>query len=186
MTESNITSAFAKPGIHPLEAPSVLEQVSNRPITPPDQAILANQAALTIRRLRKTTKVIYQAQKAQSAEIQQLIITSEKLVIRNEILEHENRNLKATLVQEKKRRARGKPIGLIDKEGGEVMFFSPGQITKARERTRQIKEVKARDEAAAVEKKMQAQLEKDRKAEEILRNRKAREERVAANKAAAA
>jgi hypothetical protein len=126
MTKSNITSAFAKPGIYPLKALPVLEQVSNRPITPPDQAILANQSAFTIRRLRKATKAIHHTQKVQSAEIQQLIITSEKLVIRNEILEHENRNLKATLVQEKKRRARGKPMGLIDKEGGEAMFFSPG------------------------------------------------------------
>ena len=46
----------------------------------------------------------------------QMIRTSEKLAIRAEILEHEVAQLRRALVGEKKRRKRGKQMGLFDKD----------------------------------------------------------------------
>ena len=58
---------------------------------------------------------------------------SEKLVIQNDILEYEIRGLRTALVGEKKRRKKGKPIGLFMKdEPGQAIFFSPAKIAMVR------------------------------------------------------
>ena len=58
-----------------------------------------------------------------------IIQASDKLVIRNDILEHEIRGLPTALLDERKRWKRGKPMGLFIKdEPGQPMFFSPAKI----------------------------------------------------------
>jgi phage-related minor tail protein len=184
MTKENIKSAFKKPGIEPLDAPVVLDQI--RPNTPPNPT-QSEEGILTIRRLRKATKMLRTAQEDQHNQVQQLIVTSEKLVIRNEILEHEIRMLRATLIDEKRRRKRGKKMGLIDLDNpGQAQFFSLERIAKARADIAIAKAETARGEAAAIEKKIQAGLEKQRKEIETLRKREEREKRIASNKAATA
>ena len=70
-----------------------------------------------------------------------LIRAAEKLAAQNEILLHQNKALSKTLVEEKRRRKRGKAIGLLDKDRqpGEAQFFSPARVAAVQERAHKIK-----------------------------------------------
>jgi hypothetical protein len=59
----------------------------------------------------------------------------EGLIIHNEILRHENSNLAETLIQEIRRRKRGKPMGLKQEDEPKYgQFWSPYKIsTRKRE-----------------------------------------------------
>jgi hypothetical protein len=85
----------------------------------------------------------------------QLWNTAERLVIANDILAHENRNLREVIIEEKKRRKRGKPMGLINKDNPrQAHFFSPKTIKVAFARMDAIEEAKALELATVIEKKL--------------------------------
>ena len=74
-------------------------------------------------------KQIHKGQMQLHQDTALLIRASEKLAAQNEILLHQNRSLSETLVQEKRRRKRGKAMGLLDKDRpGEAQFFSPARV----------------------------------------------------------
>jgi hypothetical protein len=57
----------------------------------------------------------------------------EKFTTENEILRYENNGLRNTIKDEKKRRKRGKPLGLIDEDDTheQALFFSPAKVERA-------------------------------------------------------
>jgi hypothetical protein len=80
--------------------------------------------------------------------MEQLIHACEKFAIQNDILRSENTGLRIALVDEKKKRKRGKGMGLFNKERpGEARFYRPEEVTAVRERAKELK--------------IQAQLQKD-------------------------
>ena len=105
---------------------------------------------------------------------QKLSNTMYALSLENMLLKQQNNGLKQSLINEKKRRKRGKPL-LLDfptENNGGAMFFSPTKVQRARDQQaqkdanaiaeRQQKEVdKVRKEAEKAEK---AQKVKERKA----------------------
>ncbi|TKA39472.1 hypothetical protein B0A49_13736 [Cryomyces minteri] len=79
-----------------------------------------------------------------------LLRASEKLATKLEISQHENQGSKRALVQEKKKRKRGKRLILYE-EGenpGQARFFSPSRVERARQQ--------AADEAVAERQRKQA------------------------------
>ncbi|PVI06823.1 hypothetical protein DM02DRAFT_472050, partial [Periconia macrospinosa] len=84
-------------------------------------------------------KEIHKEQAVHTAKMEEIIRACGKLAIQNEILQHENTGLRAALVEEKKKRKRGKGMGLFDKERpGEAQFFSPGKVAAVRQRAEEM------------------------------------------------
>ena len=100
---------------------------------------------------------------------------AEKLAAQNEILLHQNKSLSKTLVQEKRRRKRGKAIGLLDKDRpSELQFFSPTRVAAVRERAYEIEIENQRQKALADETRLQKAIQKDEKAREAQEKKDAR------------
>jgi hypothetical protein len=117
LTFENIRSAFATPGIFPLNARKVLDQIK---ITTPSPISSDNEKKKitpgSVRGLRRVVKVVSREKRDLALEVDLIIRASEKLAIQNKILKHENIGLRTALIDEKKRRKRGKPLGLFDQE----------------------------------------------------------------------
>jgi hypothetical protein len=87
------------------------------------------------------------------------------MVVRNDLLRHENSYLNSTLIDEVKRRKKGKPMGLLAEEEPKYgQFWSPTKIAIRRE------EIRAQED--------QEQQESKRKAGDKLQQRIARDERA--------
>ena len=102
-TLANVRSAFASPGIFPYNPAKVLGKVQMKTPAPPSSD--DEQKCITpgsVRAMRRTIKAIAKEQGVLNQEIQWLIRGAEKLAIRNEILDHENRHLRQALVDEKR------------------------------------------------------------------------------------
>ena len=97
-------------------------------------------------------------------------------------MEHHNKGLMEALIGEKKRRKRGKPMGLMDNiEPGQAMFFSPAKIAALR---LQQEELEAKKEAERLTKeadKQRKKIEKQETAQKI-QQRKEERKRLAAEK----
>jgi len=95
--------------------------------------------------------------------------------IENEILRHENQGLRETLIDEKKRRKRGKPMGLIDKDRpGEAQFFSPSKVALVRAKAAEIEAQKDADRIRAQEEKARKQIEREEKARQVQERKETR------------
>ena len=67
-----------------------------------ENLLIIERSVLDIRDVRKITKQLHFLETISQSDIQPLIDTTEKLAIRTEILQHENVNLRLTLINEKK------------------------------------------------------------------------------------
>ena len=184
LTLDNIRSAFDTPGIHPLDKSKVLRTIKKE--TPSPTMSDSEKTRVTpgsVRGLRRAVKAISKEKVDINLEIDLIIRASEKLAIRNEILQHENKGLRTALINEKKRRKRGKPAGLFDQERpGQAQFFSPAKVAAVRNRMNEIEEQKQREKAEAEERRLNRAAEKERKAQEVAKRKaerkKAREEKI--------
>jgi len=176
LTVENIRSAFATPGIYPINPSKVLQKIKKETPSP----IMSDSERIhitpgSVRGLRRAVKAISKEKEDINLGIDIIIRASEKLAIRNEILEHENKGLRTALVNEKKRRKRGKPAGLFDQErAGEAQFFSPAKVAAVRSRMNELEEQKQREKAEAEERRRNRAAEKERKAQEALKRREER------------
>ncbi|KAF2275262.1 uncharacterized protein EI97DRAFT_475869 [Westerdykella ornata] len=119
----------------------------------------------SVRGVRRLAKEIHKEQGVHTAKIEEIIRVCKKLAIENEILKHENSGLHAALVNEKKRRKRGKGMGLFNKERpGEAQFFSSAKVAVVRKRAEEIEIENQLQKSLAEEKKIQKVLEKEEKA----------------------
>ena len=130
----------------------------------------------SVRGVRRAVKATRSETTDIAAGLDLVIRASEKLAIKNDILEHEIVGLRTALVDEKKRRRRGKPMGLFVKdEPGQAMFFSLAKIAAVR--TRQ-EELEAQKEQEKLEKEVERQnrpAERERKAQEAQERRETRQ-----------
>jgi hypothetical protein len=136
LTVENIRSAFATAGIYPIDQSKVLQKIKKETPSP----IISDSEGKhitpgSVRGLRRAIKAMSKKKEDINLGIDLIIRASEKLAMRNEILEHENQGLRTALVNEKKWRKRGRPAGLFDQERpGEAQFFSPAKVAAVRSR----------------------------------------------------
>jgi hypothetical protein len=129
----------------------------------------------SLRGLRRALKAISKEKEGINLGLDLIIRASKKLALRNEILEHENKGLRTALVNEKRRRKRGKPAGLLNQERpGEAQFFSPAKVTAVRNRMNELEEQKQREKTEAEERRRNRAAEKERKTQEALKRREER------------
>ncbi|KAN0076019.1 hypothetical protein V8E54_007289, partial [Elaphomyces granulatus] len=169
LTKSNIKSAFSATGIHPFCPERVLKIFHRRTPSPPPSDEERQQATPgSVRAVRRTVKAIMKEETAVSNRVDSLIRAAEKLSIDNEILRHENQGLRETLIDEKKRRKRGKAMGLSDNDRpGEAQFYSPTKVALVRAKAAEIEAQKEADRLRVQEEKAQKQIEKEEKARQV-------------------
>jgi hypothetical protein len=110
----NIRSAFAATAIYPLGPEKILNQLKKKTPSPVSSDCEAKRKTpSSVRGVRRAVKAIRSETTDMNMGLDLMIRASEKLVIRNDILEHEIRGLRTALIDEKKRRKRGKPMGLF-------------------------------------------------------------------------
>jgi hypothetical protein len=177
--EENIKSAFESTGIHLIDSQKVLSQVGRRTPSPISSDREPEETTpMSVRGVRRAVKAVGREHKVLDPKISKLIKATERLVIRNEILEHNNKNLNQALCTEKKRRKRGKPMGLVDKDNpGEAQFFSPSKVASARQRALEIDQEKEQQQAEAAQRRLEKQIQREEKAREL---KERKEERLRA------
>ena len=173
----NIQSAFEKTGLWPFNPERIISRFAEHiePAASPDSSsgapIQAEDWAAIRRLINKAAKDIG------SKETQRLANTVHTLTIENLILKMENRGLKRSLVNEKKRRKKGKALPLPKPEDyhGGAIFYSPSKVQQARNtQARKAEEEKAlqrqkEDNKAWREqqKKMKIQIREERARERL-------------------
>ncbi|PVH72219.1 hypothetical protein DL98DRAFT_553259 [Cadophora sp. DSE1049] len=174
----NIYSAFKRTGIWPFHPPAVLDIITLRAKTPPPDTLVAFSAVpktpYTPKSMRQFTHAL---QKNPSKEmIRKLIKANETNAANYAIAEHRAKGLTEAIRIEKKKRKRGKRLGLTGKDTTAGQWFGPDEIQEARDRqANQLKEAEEAKEAK-VAKKIQDGIDKAIK--------KALEEREKEDKAA--
>ncbi len=159
-------SAFKATGIYPLDASKVLNQIKRKTPSPVLEPTKATPTSL--QGIRRAIQRINKEQQLISAGTQQLFHASEKLATENSILRHENKCLREAFIDEKRRRKRGKAMGLIDKEKpGEAQFFSPSKVEAARKRMTDLEIAKEQEKAQAADLKLQKAIQREEKARKV-------------------
>jgi len=176
LTMENIRSAFESTGIHPTDPRKVMAQVAIRTPSPESgNREPEEQTPMSLRGVRRAIKTVAKDHKVLDPTISKLVKATEKLAIRNEILEHNNQNLRQALCEEKQRRKRGKPMGLVDKDNpGEAQFFSPTKVASVRQRALEIEQEKEQKQAEAAQRRVERQIQKEQKAQEMLERKQER------------
>jgi hypothetical protein len=111
-----------------------------------------------------------------TAEALPLLHASEKLATKLEISQYENQGLKRALVQEKKKRKRGKRLSLFE-EGenlGQARFFSPSRVERARQRVANEAEAERQRKQAIQDRRLKVARVRAEKAREKERRKAAR------------
>jgi DDE superfamily endonuclease len=164
-TESNILSAFEKTGLWPYNPTKVIKIISPRPITPPE-------TTLGVLKTPKTSKSIRHFQNdylknPSKAKLEMLFRANEALAAAASIQEHRANNLEGALEREKKKRQRGKRLGLTGKEVKGAQLFGVDEIQVAREfqanKEAEIEAEKKAKEEAKVQRAVRKELEKQEK-----------------------
>ena len=163
LTPSNICSGFSATGIWPLKPLKVLQQLQTKTPSPfSSDEELKRKTPKSVRGVRRAIKALRAEDPDLGAGIDLIIRATEKLVIQKDILEHENKGLRAALIGEKKRRKRGKNMGLSAKdEPGQAMFFSPGKIAAVRARQEKLEAQKEQEKLAKEAEKHRRAVEKE-------------------------
>ncbi|OJD18671.1 hypothetical protein ACJ73_08698 [Blastomyces percursus] len=166
VTSSNIEAAFATTGLHPFDPERVLKKLQIRPCTPPD-TIYQPRTPTSIVGLRKLVKRIKQ---------QQHQISRENLALDKEILLIESRQFQKALNQERRRRKRGRAMGLLDPSNPSLaQFFSPAKVQSIRENLAASEAAKKDEQARKEDAKLQRTILKEQKEADIIQQRMERE-----------
>ena len=183
LTASNIRAGFAATGIWPINATRILQQVQTKtPSNPTSDSELKRKTPTSVRGVRRAIKALRAEDPDLGAGLDLIVRATEKLVIQKDLLEHENKGLRAALIGEKKRRKRGKAMELFTKgEPGQAMFFSPGKIAAVRTRQQELEAQKEQERLAKETEKERRAVERELKAQEA-RERKAARQELAAQK----
>ena len=90
---------------------------------------------------------------ARDSRARRLYATIEHIQTQNKILRNENFGLKSTLIQEKRKRKRQKPLKsyLREEDGQAAVIFSPNKIALARTRIAEAEAQKQEEEARVLE-----------------------------------
>ena len=183
MTASNILSGFAATGIWPFNPTKILSKLQTKTPTPPSSdEELKRKTPNSVRGVCRAIKALKEEDPALSFGVELIVRGMEKLVVGRDILQHQVDQLRGTIVNEKKRRKRGKNMGLFTKdEPGQAMFFSPGKIAAAKARQEELDTQKEEERLAKEAEKQRKAFKKEQKAQEA-RDRKIARQEAAAQK----
>jgi hypothetical protein len=136
--KATILKAFEATGLSPLNPEVILERF-NQPAHL-GQSSDSDSSALSASDWRKIRQLVDRAvADRDQRKISKLNQTIHQLSIRSVLAEHENKRLKEALLNEKKRRKRGKALPLVAAEEyhGGAVFWSPRKVKEARDRQHQ-------------------------------------------------
>jgi len=130
-TEKNVISAWEATGIHPFNPERVIAIITRNNTTPEPQHVRTPTSARSLRRMFNRL----QKEGHIDVEARSFLHASEKLATKLEISQHEIQGLKRALVEEKKKRKRGKRLSLYEagESVGQARFFSPSRVERARQ-----------------------------------------------------
>ncbi|OJD27217.1 hypothetical protein ACJ73_01382 [Blastomyces percursus] len=121
-------------------------------------------------------KQVKQRQHQISSDLHQLIRAGENLALDKEILLIENRQLQQALNQERRRRKRGRVMGLLDPSNPSLaQFFSPAKVQRAREQIAADEAIKKSEQARKEDAKLQRAILKEQKEADIMKQRMQRD-----------
>ena len=138
-TPENIHSRFKATGLHPFNPELIITKFTKKSdnrssSTSSTRSVIAAEDWKRIKKLlHNVVSNIY------DKKAQQLSNTMHTLSIKNILLKQQNDGLKQSLINEKKRRKRGKPL-LLDfptEENGRAIFFSPTKVQHTRDQQAQ-------------------------------------------------
>lgn len=168
-TPKNIASGYAKTGIFPYNPSLVLDIITKPQPIEPYMASGSPKTPMTGRAVRRLQKAYKKA--PSEPLVAKLFKANERLAAENSIGTHMILGLTAALIEEKRRRKRGKRLNLLGEEEPGPQFFSPGRVTAARawqaekeeEEQQHRQDIESR-KALAASKKLQKEDEKLQKA----------------------
>ena len=138
-TPENIHSGFKATGLHPFNPQLIITRFTK---TNEDQPSSTSSTRLVIAAedWKRIEKLLYNiVSNIYDKKAQQLSNTMHALSVENMLLKQQNDGLKQSLINEKKRRKRSKPL-LLDfptKSNGGAMFYSPTKVQHARDQQAQ-------------------------------------------------
>ena len=162
--EKTILKAFNVTGLSPFNPQHVLNRFNieedERPSSSESSASVLNPSdwRKIEQLLRKVVADVY------DRPARQLSQTIHSISVRNNLLQHENERLREALINEKKRRQRGKPLLLeapTQYDGGAI-FWSPSKVQDARDRQVQKEEA---EKALQLQKDEKRRRKEEQKAE---------------------
>ena len=173
-TPENIHSGFKATSLHPFNPELIITKFTKKnddrsSSTSSTRSVIAAEDWKRIKKLlHNVVSNIY------DKKAQQLSNTMHALSIENMLLKQQNDGLKQSLVNEKKRRKRGKPL-LLDfptKENGGAIFFSPTKVQHTRDQ-------QAQKDANATAQQHQKELDRVcKEAEKVERAQKVEEQKA--------
>ena len=173
-TPENILSGFKATGLHPFNPQIIITKFTKTNDDRPSSASSTHSviAAEDWKRIEKLLQHV--VSDIYDKKAQQLSNTMHALSVENMLLKQQNDGLKQSLINEKKRRKRGKPLLLdipAENDGGAI-FYSPTKVQHARDQ-------QAQKDANMMAERHQKELDKVRKeAKKVERAQKVEERKA--------
>ena len=167
-SEKNILSAFKKAGLQPKEYDHIIKAITRQPLEEVEHSsgssILSNLEVRVVRRFIETV-----VDKKVNKKTRKLVNTVEALTAQNELLKHENNNLRSTIIEEKNQRARGKGLfeQMRDEQESKALIFSPNKIQQARDRFAEKERQEAQEQLQKDARKIKRQFNKQQKERDL-------------------
>ena len=170
----NIYSGFKATGLHPFNPQIIINRFTKINQDRPSSAS-SSTSVIAAEDWKRIEKLLHHViSDVYDKKAQQLNNTMYTLTIDNMLLKQQNNGLKQSLINEKKRRKRGKPL-LLDhptQEHGGAMFFSPTKVQHTRDQ-------QAQKDANIIAERQQKECDKLRKeAKKEERTQKAQERKA--------
>ncbi|EDN10474.1 predicted protein [Histoplasma mississippiense (nom. inval.)] len=152
----------------------VLKKIQPRPLTPPE--LLQQRTPTSIRSLQGLIKQASQRHRRLSVDIKKILRAGENIALDREVLLIENKNLQTALNNERRRRKRGKHMGLLNPSNPSLaQFFSPTKVQAAREQADANETAKINDQARKEDMKLQRAVLREQKQAELMERKEQRE-----------
>ena len=138
-TEKNIQRAFDKPGIWPVAGDKMIQKVTKpevevepEPELEPELGLLklGPKTPLTSKAIRRAHREFERS--PSKLKFSKIITATRTLSAQVDILRHENRGLRTTMILEKQKRKKGKKLNLTGEQSSGVEVYSPGKVITAR------------------------------------------------------
>ncbi|EDN03640.1 predicted protein [Histoplasma mississippiense (nom. inval.)] len=128
------------------------------------------------RALRGLIKQASQRHRRLSVDIKKILRAGENIALDREVLLIENKNLQTALNNERRRRKRGKRMGLLNPSNPSLaQFFSPTKVQAAREQADANETAKIDDQARKEDMKLQRAILREQKQAELMERKEQRE-----------
>ena len=160
-----ISSGFEKTGIYPFNPVVVLDQLKpTTAFSSSDDSEIDPEPITNARDVRQLIKSVRQEKGVISSKMDLLCKSMEAMVFENDLLRHENTQIHQTLLNEVKRRKRGKPMGLLGANEPKFgQFWSPTKLAIRKQEIETQAQQEERQKQLAADQRLQSQIERDLK-----------------------